>query len=282
MTDATNPTPPLNVTVVEAEAIDAPVRSVPGGGPAQDQGGVMRSTPGGGTDNLGAGARQQVTPNEEAPKVEETPKAATAEDAPPKEETPAVEETPALPPELAAKMEPYSKEITEKGQLSAESITKAAAEFGVTEDMVRQYIAGSQVEAGSGGLSVEAQAVVSTAYELVGGEAQYAGFHKWASENAADQMADLAFAADSGKPSVLKALMAPLVAQWKESGAAGAPRSVRHEAASATASPDGALEGFTSREEQIAAMRDPRYAKDPAYRAKVDQRIHASTWANAR
>jgi hypothetical protein len=41
-------------------------------------------------------------------------------------------------------MEPYTAEFTEKGELSEESIAKAATEFGVSQDMVRQYLAGAQ------------------------------------------------------------------------------------------------------------------------------------------
>ncbi len=40
--------------------------------------------------------------------------------------------------------------------------------------------------------------------------------------------------------------------------------------------PDGSAAGFASIQEQTAAMRDPRYRKDPAYRAQVISRVAAS------
>lgn len=170
-----------------------------------------------------------------------------------------------LPPELQAKLAPYDAELTEKGELSPESITKAAAEFGVTEEMVKQYIAGAQAQT---------TAVVAPFHEQTGGADAYREFQQWSAEGmTAAEQAELNTAYEQGGPAAL-ALQQKYVDRWKAEGNGPAPLDLTRETKAGGGSDEA---GYASLAEQKRDQADPRYAQDPAFRSKVEQKIGRTT-----
>lgn len=193
-------------------------------------------------------------------KVEAPAKAKEGEEAP-ADDTKAGD----LPPELQAKLAPYDAELTEKGELSPESITKAATEFGVSEDMVKQYLAGAQAERAS---------AVAPFHEQAGGAEGYGKFQAWAAEGmTAAEQAELNAAYEAGGPAAL-ALQQKYVDRWKAEGNGPAPLDLTRETKGGAGSEE---QGYASLAEQKRDQADPRYASDPAFRGKVEQKIGRTT-----
>lgn len=172
---------------------------------------------------------------------------------------------------------PYTEELTRDGNLSDESIKKAAAEFKVPEKVVRSYLAAQQSQQSQGaapqGQSPESQrmdaAHVSAVYEGAGGEKEWAAYRDWAKTNAPGDLELISKALEDGAPSVTR-----LVTEVSVRKAAAA----RKVAAEAQRSDDARNEaGFSSTSEQSAAIRDPRYKRDRAYRESVERRMQKSS-----
>lgn len=201
--------------------------------------------------------------------VEAGKKAAEA----PKAETP---EAKAAREAFDAKAAPFTKEHEETGTLTPESITKAAKEFGVTEDVVKQYLAGAVT-------SPEAHKVAVAEYRApfakeAGGEERLAAFEDWTriegnltpSETAAINKALETMTSDAALE-----VAKPMIAKWKADGVANPPGTATR-GAGAGGGGGGAGDVFGSMEEQTNAQRDPRYDRDPKYRREVDAKIGRS------
>lgn len=183
----------------------------------------------------------------------------------PAEAGPAAKEEPkGGPTKFETKLAPYNAEFQEKGALSDESVTKAAADFGVSEDMVRQYIAG--------GLA-EATAAQAPFFEQTGGEANYREFQTWASEGMTEaEQAELNEAYEKGGPGALAAQQ-KFVDRWKAEGNGKAPQDLTREGKSGAGS-DGDL--YESWAQVKADMGNPLYDSDSAFRQKVSEKIARS------
>lgn len=159
----------------------------------------------------------------------------------------------------------YTSEFATAGALSEKSYTDLAAK-GLPKALVDQFIAGRTAQAQVA--QFQEQAATSEAFSLAGGQDAYSNMLVWAEANlsAADQGAfDKAVVGDSA--SRKQAIMA-LKAQYTPARGSN-PALIAGEGAG-----DGAG-AFGSRAEVTAAMRDPRYKADPAYRATVERRIGA-------
>ena len=182
-----------------------------------------------------------------------------------------------LGPEFGAKAEPFVRELATTGDMTPESITKAATELGIPQSLVEQYVADRKAEAASQGADE-----VAPVYELVGGEENYAGFAAWAGEALGpDDHAKINEALGLG-PDGETVVGKPDAAKLKEytdayaaSGRAPAPRDVSAEAApSSNQSAD--VDVFKSIAEQSKAINSPKYRNDPAYRDKVVAKMQRS------
>ena len=112
---------------------------------------------------------------------------------------------------------------------------------------------------------------VNQIVNFAGGEEQYAAITEWAGENMAEAYVD-AFDAvvDSGDPAAIQLALAGLMATYYEqNGYEG-----RMYSGKGAAEQDASV--FRSQAEVIAAMNDPRYDKDPAYRNDVFDRLDRS------
>ena len=79
---------------------------------------------------------------------------------------------------------------------------------------------------------------------------------------------------NSGNKPLIKMAVSGLVSRYRASEGSE-PELVKGRAPAANS---GASAGFASKEEMVAAMRDPRYGKDSAYTRVVERKTGASTF----
>lgn len=132
----------------------------------------------------------------------------------------------------------------------------ALASQGVSKEMVDAYIAGQQATQ---------QAQLAETFAVVGGKEQFQTMTAWASNNLSDAEID-EFNAAVAKPETRK--LAMLALQGKYVAANGAAPTTL-----VTGGSSPAANAFASKAEMVAAMQDPRYAKDPAYRDAVAKKL---------
>ena len=154
----------------------------------------------------------------------------------------------------------FTAEFNVKGELSAESYAKLAA-AGFDKGIVDNYINGQK--------AVMAQYETAVVSE-VGGSEKYSEMVAWAKANMPDAEIN-AYNAAVSSGDVAQAKLAVLGLSAKFQKAVGSePRLVQGRTNSASG------DVFESTAQLTEAMRDPRYAKDPAYRAKVQAKLARS------
>lgn len=181
--------------------------------------------------------------------------------APKDNQTGAAEET---KPEEPPKSEPqnfdkFSTEFAEKGQLTDESFSELE-KMGYPREMVETYIKGMQ-----SAQTADADAVMSVA----GGTEGYKELTDWARSNV--DAKELALYNQMVATSTDNAKMA---VEWlmskREAAGDVEPKLISGKAAAA------AKDEFRSTAEVVAAMKDTRYGKDPAYTKDVEQKLARS------
>lgn len=157
-------------------------------------------------------------------------------------------------PDVAA----LTKEFAETGSLSEASYA-ALESAGLTKDVVDSYIAGQVA------LAAQRDAV---GYSHVGGKEAFTAMATWAASALAPADVEVLNRGLSGSDAEMKAAVLSLKAQY-EAANGKAPQLTTGSGAGA----NEAATPFASRAEVTAAMRDPRYKNDPAYRATVEWRV---------
>ena len=169
-----------------------------------------------------------------------------------------VEEATGLTTEYLA---PYSDEFMEHGELSEESYDRLEKEAGIPQDIARAYVEGQRA-------LVEQQQ--NTVFAEVGGQDNYNEMVDWAGENFTDaEITSFDNAVDSGDANAVMMAVKGLSARYAQANGT-TPHLVQGNAGKDSTS------GFQSWQQVSAAMRDPRYAKDPAYRSDVENRLNVS------
>ena len=154
---------------------------------------------------------------------------------------------------------PMSKEFADTGEIS-EASYKLLAKKGVPRELVDAYVEGQKSLADN---------QVSTIYSSVGGQDQYKAMTTWASENLAqDEVAAFDQLIESGNQASI--LMAVRGLHARYTAADGTPRLLQGNASNAGTS------AFRSLAELTAAMKDPKYKSDPAYRKDVEEKLRVS------
>ena len=154
----------------------------------------------------------------------------------------------------------FTAEFNAKGELSAESYAKLAA-AGFDKGIVDNYINGQRAVAAQYETAVTAE---------VGGSEKYSEIVTWAKVNLTDAEIN-AYNAAVSSGDLAQAKLAVLGLSAKFSKANGSePRLVQGRTTSASE------DVFESTAQLTESMRDPRYAKDPAYRAKVQAKLARS------
>ena len=159
-------------------------------------------------------------------------------------------------------IESARNEFSESGELS-DSTFDALEAAGLPRAFVEQYINGQEA------MSIQQ---ASSIQESIGGAGNYEAMAEWASENMADGDLD-AFNAIVEGPSVEQARITVkgMYAQFQAAGGKG-PALVQ-----GSTSGDSGVKPFGSTAQVTEAMRDPRYANDPAYRENVEKRMSVSS-----
>ena len=154
----------------------------------------------------------------------------------------------------------FNTEFAETGALSPESY-EALAKAGIPQTMVDSYIAGQQLIG---------EQLVSRVFDVAGGEAGYQELMVWAKDNlsVADKAAYQAALDTNDIAQVLLAVKG-LQADFTE---------VRGKAPVLLGGSDTSNVGdvYASSAEMKVDMKDPRYDKDPAFRAKVAAKLGRS------
>ena len=155
------------------------------------------------------------------------------------------------------------------GQLSEETIEKFSEMS--SQDLVNAYLEIQQNNPQANPQGVEmSEAQVNSVQNAAGGEANYNRVIEWAASNLPNAQID-AFdsVVDSGNPAAIGIAFQGLQSAYHEAnGYEG--RMLQGKA------PSSAGETFRSQAELVAAMGDPRYDTDPAYRADVVEKLNNS------
>ena len=158
-------------------------------------------------------------------------------------------------------IETASKYYAENGELGEEQIT-ALEQSGIPRHYIDQYLQGFELSADQAAMEV---------MNTVGGAESYQQMSEWASENLSES--ELNAYNDivvNGDVEAAKMAVQGLYARWSD-GAISAPNLLQGRT---SGTGDGTV--FNSAAQVTAAMRDPRYAIDPAYRAEVEAKIARS------
>jgi hypothetical protein len=175
--------------------------------------------------------------------------------------------TPAAPEQKAAAdaaksaaldMSALEAEYAKDGKLSDASL-EALAKAGISKETVDRYTQGQ---------AAVLDKQTNAAMNLVGGKAQYAAMVQWAGTNLPKAEQEAFDSAVSGTPAQVKQAILSLKAQF-DTAVGSDPKLLSGQ----SAAPGNADTPFASRAEVTAAMRDPRYSKDAAYRQMVERRI---------
>ena len=155
------------------------------------------------------------------------------------------------------------------GQLSEETISKFSEMS--SQDLVNAYLEIQANNPQAPQQSVElSEAQVNSVQNSAGGEANYNRIVQWAASNLPDNQID-AFdsVVDSGNPAAINIAFQGLQSQYNEAnGYEG--RMLQGKPASSSG------DIYRSQAELVAAMGDPRYETDPAYRADVISKLEQS------
>jgi hypothetical protein len=155
------------------------------------------------------------------------------------------------------------------GQLSEETISRFSEMS--SQDLVNAYLEIQANNPQAPQQSVEmSEAQVNSVQNAAGGEANYNQVIEWAASNLPDaQINAFDSVVDSGNPAAIGIAFQGLQSAYNEAnGYEG--RMLQGKA------PTSAGEIFRSQAELVAAMGDPRYDNDPAYRADVVEKLNRS------
>lgn len=171
---------------------------------------------------------------------------------------PTAEEATAKGIDLAA----LTAEYKEKGELSAESLTKLEA-AGFTKAHVEQFIAGE---------GAKVAAVRAEFAEIAGGDEQLGKVLEWA-KTGLDAVEQAAYdeLLDAGKAAAAKLVFKSIVERYT-ADVGSEPALVEGERVPSMAG----IKPFESNEQVVKEMSKPEYKTDPAFRAKVERRLSIS------
>ena len=192
--------------------------------------------------------------------------------------TPAPEVTPAVPPVVAPQADFVDNLLTSAGLtrdalaaefmaggLTADSYAKLASK-GVNKEAVDNYFAGVQAQIDGNNTAYETAIIAAT----VGTAEKYAEITGWASKSLTPvEVKAFNDAVSSGEQARAAFAVAGLQARFMAANPA-------EPALLSQGVPSGGIAGFESLAQMKEAMRDPKYAKDSAYREQVRVRLAAS------
>lgn len=169
---------------------------------------------------------------------------------------------PAAAPSMESALNSYADEYSKNGALSEKSYSELA-KLGMPKKVVDGYIAGQQA------IGAKLQSEV---YAIAGGGDNYREMVNWAASNMSKaEIAAYNASISSGDNASIMLAVRGLAGAYASSGGSVNPK-VRIEGRSGAQS----TQPFRSRAELTEAMRNPKYQRDPAYRADVEARLAKS------
>ena len=159
----------------------------------------------------------------------------------------------------------FEREYLASGDLSEESY-KELEKAGITRKHVDAYLRGNEALM---------RQTVTDITSMAGGMESYQAMTEWAGKNMPQEDIDAYNEVmNSGNIPLIKMAVSGLVARYQASE--GSEPTLLGGRAPAARS--GGVAGYASKEEMVAAMRDPRYGKDSAYTREVERKTGASTF----
>lgn len=158
-------------------------------------------------------------------------------------------------------LQDFSSEFAQKGELSAESYEKLA-KAGYSRQIVDQYIEGQRAVAARFETDIMSE---------VGGAEKYSAITAWAKANLTPQeIAAYNTAVSSGNADQAKLAALGLGAKFERANGSDPQRLLGGQGAGS------AGDVFESMAQVTAAMKDPLYKNDPAFRAKIQAKLSRS------
>ena len=158
-------------------------------------------------------------------------------------------------------MDALGAKIAQNGDLDAADY-EALQKQGITKDMVSTYVAGQQAIA---------EKLVTSMHNAVGGEDQFNTLLEWGAENLSrEEVAAFNQTIDGGSEAAIRMALEGLNSRYKAAGNDKPKLLGGRQAAAAS------VDVFRSQAEMTAAINDPRYARDAAYRSDVIAKIGRS------
>lgn len=156
----------------------------------------------------------------------------------------------------------FNQEWQEKGELSSESYEKLA-KAGIPKEMVDAYIEGQQVIA---------ERLTTRVFDTVGGQEEYTKLMTWAATGVSTEERDTYNTIiNSGDINQILLATKGLKASFEEARGK-TPQLLKADGVGTAGNSDS----FASKSQLTAAMADPRYTKDPAYREEVMMKLSRS------
>ena len=154
----------------------------------------------------------------------------------------------------------FQQEYAENGGLSEEAYD-ALQEAGFPRSMVDSWVAGQDALAAQ---------MTEQMYDVAGGGEQYAQMVQWAADNLPDNEVNAYnVTMESGDPNMIRLAVQGLKARYRSEA-----EPTLMQGGTGAVSSGGK---FESTAELTAAMSDPRYAKDPAYRQSIADKLAKSS-----
>jgi len=165
--------------------------------------------------------------------------------------------------EAGLDMDALRNEYAESGELSKESLEELA-KVGITEDMVQSYITGQEAQA---------TAAQKEMLEPIGGDIEaYNKLTAWAGDNLSDaEIDEFNSVLETGNASAVKMAIRDLSAKYEGVNGTEPGRQL-----SGKPNTSGAAV-YESTADLMKDMSNPEYAKNPAFRAKVEAKLGRSS-----
>lgn len=157
----------------------------------------------------------------------------------------------------------YTSELSEKGDLSEESIKEITSNFKIPESVVKEY-----VEMAKQVRETKVREAVSELYKVAGGEESYKAMLDWARTGlSTEEQKAFDKQLDSGLEN------ARMAVEWLQ----GKYSKVNAKPVHLEGKPRTGLTGYKSKEAWLKDLQDKRYRYDAEYRAKVEAKFRATT-----
>ena len=157
----------------------------------------------------------------------------------------------------------------EKGDGFSESTYEALAKVGYSKTFVDSYVRGQDALA---------ERFVNSIYSFAGGKKEFertASFLGTHNKDLAEAFNDAVTRTDV---KAIKAIINTTKAQMTSMFGSKPSRDVTLRAKPVVSSQKSVVEPFASSADMVKAMSDPKYQRDPSYRAEVEKRVGASRW----